>query len=288
MSFTNKSWSIIAHGGAKDILPDEEKSNRNGLYEAIEIGSKILASGGAAIDAVEEVVKMLEKNPAYNAGLYGCVKNEDGMINLDASIMDGNTLDIGAVAGLSNIEHPVSVAKALLREKAIFLIGDGANKFAKQKGFGKLSDTALHSRISKECDTVGCVARDIQGNLAAATSTAGLEGVKAGRVGDVPLPGCGFYADNMRGAVSASGEGESIARVTLAAEFLHFLKSFNSEKAIYSSLALLERVKGEAGLIAITPNGEICWGHNSKDFVVGYAHNNSSKPKVYLKRSEKK
>ncbi|MCE3254648.1 MAG: asparaginase [Rickettsiaceae bacterium] len=288
MPHINKSWSIIAHGGAKDISPDEEQPNREGLQEAIEIGSKILALGGSALDAVEKAVKLLEKNPAYNAGLYGCVKNEDGMVNLDASIMDGETLDIGAVAGLRNIEHPVSVARALLKEKAIFLIGEGANKFAEQKGFQKLPDSALHFSASKGCDTVGCVALDIHGNLAAATSTGGLEAVRAGRVGDVPLPGCGFYADNARGAVSASGEGESIARVTLAAEFLHFLKNTDPNEAIKLSLALLERVKGEAGLIAITPNGEICWGHNSPNFAIGYARINNRQPNIYLKKSEEK
>jgi len=287
MSLVNK-WSIIAHGGAKDISKDEEKSNKEGLYEAIKIGSKILSSKGTAIDAVLEVVKMLEKNPAYNAGLYGCVKNEEGMVNLDASIMDGKTLDIGAVAGLRNIEHPIAVAKELLRDQAIFLIGLGAEKFAEQKGFKKLPDSALNSRISKGCDTVGCVALDLHGNMAVATSTAGLEGVRAGRVGDVPLPGCGFYADNKRGAVSASGEGEAIARVTLAAEFLHFLKNTDPQKAITFSLDLLKPIKGEAGLIAITPNGEICWGHNSPNFAVGFADSNDDKPNVYLKKSEEK
>ena len=287
MSFRDKSWSIIAHGGAKNISLSEEKSNREGLWEAIKIGSKILTSGGTALAAVEEVVKLLEKNPAYNAGLYGCVKNEDGMVNLDASIMDGNTLDIGAVAGLRNIEHPVSVARELLKEKAILLIGEGAIKFAEQKGFKKLPDSALDFSSSKGCDTVGCVARDIYGNLAVATSTAGLEAVKAGRVGDVCLPGCGFYADNTKGAISISGDGEEIARVTLAAEFLHFLKDTNPDKAINLSLSLMERVKGEAGLIAITPDSKIAWGHNSANFVIGMANSNN-KSNVYLKKSEEK
>ena len=288
MFLTDKSWSIIAHGGAKDISAEEEKSNRAGLHEAIATGSKILESEGSAIDAVEEVVKLLEDNPAYNAGLHGCVKNEDGLVNLDASIMDGDRLDIGAVAGLRNIEHPVSVARALLKEKAIFLIGEGAKKFANQKGFKELSDSSLDFRMSGGCDTVGCVARDIYGNLAVATSTGGLEGVKAGRVGDVPLPGCGFYADNKRGAVSVSGDGEAIARVTLAAAFLHFLQGENPKKAIDLSLSAFERVKGEAGLIAINPSGEIFWGHNSSSFVVGLARSSSKEPIIYLKKSEEK
>ena len=288
MELINKSWSIIAHGGAKDISLDEEKSSREGLYEALESGAKILTLGGTAIDAAEEVVKLLEKNPAYNAGLYGCAKNEDGEVNLDASIMDGNTLDIGAVAGLRNIEHPISVARALLKEKAIFLIGEGANRFAQKQGFEILSDSAINCGTSKGCDTVGCVALDIYGNFAVATSTAGLEDVKAGRVGDVPLPGCGFYADNDQGAVSISGNGESIARVILAAEFLHFLKKTDSENAITLSLSLFERVKGEAGLIAINPDGKICWGHNSPNFAVGFANSDSNKTNVYLKKSEEK
>jgi isoaspartyl peptidase/L-asparaginase-like protein (Ntn-hydrolase superfamily) len=279
------SWALIAHGGAKDIEQQDEAANRQGLYEAIVIGSNILSAGGTAIDAVEAVVKKLENDPAYNAGLYGSVTNEEGNRELTASIMDGLTLDIGAVAGLQSIEHPVSVARALLKDKAIFLIGDGAKKFAYEKGFHKANASPNAAGKNTGCDTVGCVALDQNGNLAVATSTGGLEGTRPGRVGDVPLPGCGFYADNERGGVSASGEGESIARIMLASEFLHFLPDRTPDEAIEKALYLLNRVDGEAGLIAITPDGEIGWGHNSSHFAVGKARADQE-PHVFLKKSE--
>lgn len=284
----SKSWSLIAHGGAKNVAVGEEQANRSGLKEAVEIGMKILADGGHAIDAVVEVVKNLEKNPAYNAGLYGSVKNEDGDIELDASIMDGATLDIGAVAGLQYVEYPIMVARALLKEKPIFLVGEGAQTFAKKHGFVVKPEAQTKTSNSPGCDTVGCVARDQSGSLAVGTSTGGLEGTVAGRVGDVPLPGCGFYADNKRGGVSASGDGESIARVMLAAEFLHNLKNMDANAATAEALKLLTRVKGEAGLIALAPDGEIGWSHTSTHFAVGMANQDDKAPKVYLQRSEEK
>ncbi|HEU5046656.1 MAG TPA: isoaspartyl peptidase/L-asparaginase family protein [Rickettsiales bacterium] len=276
-------WSLIAHGGAKSIEPQEEQCNRAGLHEAIMIGSRILSEGGTALEAVEEVVKKLENDPAYNAGLYGAVRNEEGNIELTASIMDGATLDIGAVAGLKNIEHPVSVARALLRDKAIFLIGEGAMRFAQSQGFEQVSPPAAAKKAT-ECDTVGCVARDKQGNLAAATSTGGLSGTRVGRVGDVPLPGCGFYADNKRGAISCSGEGEAIARVLLASECLHYFKAMSSNEAAEYAIKLLDKVKGEAGIIGITAEGHLTWAHNSPGFAVGMAWEESPEPKVYLKK----
>jgi len=300
MHLESNSWSIIAHGGVNSFKAAHEKELwKEGLRQVIAAGSKILDSGGSALDTVEAAVKILETNPSYNAGLYGSVKNEDGVINLDASIMDGKTLDIGAIAGLQNIEHPISVARALLAEKPIFLIGEGLEKFAEEKGFKKLPDADVYGKTAKtkkniekynhnkkDGDTVGCVARDMHGNLAVATSTGGIKGVKAGRVGDVPLPGCGFYANNSRAAISASGVGELIARVTLAAQFLDFMKQTDPQKAINLALTSLNQVNGKAGLIVITATGEIFWGHNSGGFVVGYADSNHSDPKVYLRKSE--
>jgi len=281
------NWALIAHGGAKDIAPDEELANREGLMEAIAAGSTLLEKGAHSIDVVEAVVKILEKNPAYNAGLYGSVTNEDGIIEMDASIMDGETLDIGAVAGIQDIEHPIMVARLLLREKAIFLVGDGAAKFAKEKGFSRILNHSPAKHNSPGCDTVGCVARDKYGALAVATSTGGLEGAKAGRVGDVPLPGCGFYADSKRGGVSASGDGESIARIMLASEFLYFVRDMHPDQAVERALTLLEKAPGEAGLIAIAPDGTIGWGHTSPNFAVGVA-SEGVKPSAYLKKSEEK
>ncbi len=286
MADTKTFWSLIAHGGAKDIAPDEEVANRAGMVAAVQIGSEILAKGGSALDAVEAVVKNLENNSAYNAGLYGCVTNADGTIELDASIMDGTTLDIGAVVGLQHVQHPVSVARRLLTDKTIFLAGAGAQKFAAEHGFVDPSHSAATAQDATGCDTVGCVARDQHGALAVATSTGGLQDKRPGRVGDVPLPGCGFYADNTRGGISASGDGEAIARVMLASEFLHLLPNSNPDAATAQALSLLTRVNGEAGLIAIGPDGTLGWAHTSAHFVVGLARDGDNAPQIFLKKSE--
>jgi L-asparaginase / beta-aspartyl-peptidase len=278
-----KTWTLIAHGGAKYIPFYKKKENQEGLRIAIQLGCTILEDGGTALDAVTEVVKSLEADATFNAGIYGSVTNEDGDIEMDASIMDGETLDIGAFAGVRDIEHPVLLAKALLRDKAIFLVGGGVVKFARERNLPSVAQPEV-IKASEDYDTVGCVARDKKGNFAVATSTGGLKGSRAGRVGDVPLPGCGFYADNIRGAISCSGEGESIARVLLASEFLHLLKTMPADEAAESAIKLLDRVKGKGGLIAITLDGTIAWAHNSPDFAVGMACEESPEPKVFLKK----
>ena len=280
------TWTLIAHGGAKDIEPQDEKANRAGLVTAVNIGGAILTNGGTALDAVEAVVIALENDPAYNAGQYGSVKNEEGKIELAASIMDGSTLDIGAVACITNAENPVSVAKQLLKDRAIFLAGEGAEKFVRAQGFAEPEKRLCAPANSPGCDTVGCVARDKHGNYAVATSTGGLEGVRAGRIGDVPLPGCGFYADNTRGAISCSGDGEFIARILLSSEFLHLLEETSANDAAIRAIKLLDRVNGEAGLIAIDSAGNTAWAHNSSHFAVGMAKEENAEPQIYLRKSE--
>lgn len=279
-------WSVIAHGGAKDIAPGEETLNRAGLEEAIATGTRMLEAGADAIDVVREVVKLLELNPAYNAGLYGSVINEDGEIEMDASIMDGATLDIGAVAGLQDVEHPVEVAHALLRDRAIFLAGNGAMKFARSLGAVRAEKYVPTPTSSPGCDTVGCVARDRKGNIAAATSTGGLGNKRTGRIGDVPMPGCGFYAENALGGVSASGDGEHIARSLLASRFLQLAKEKDATAAATEALDVVARIQGEAGLIAIQPDGTLVWAHNSSHFAVGMAQEGDAKPRVYLQKIE--
>jgi beta-aspartyl-peptidase (threonine type) len=265
----SNGWSIILHGGAKTIPSGKEDAHRKGLQQALSVGRELLTAGSSALETVEAVVRKLEDIPVFNAGT-GAVRNAAGTIELDASIMDGATLEIGAVAGVQGFRNPVRIARAFLREKAIFLVGEGATHFARSIG----AEPAVHGEEQSAgggCDTVGCVVRDDRGDLAVATSTGGLEGAAVGRVGDVPLPGCGFYADNRRGALSLSGEGEAIARVMLAAEALMRMQQDLLENAIDDALELLLRVNGEAGIIAILPDGRIGWGHNSDHFAVAWA-----------------
>jgi beta-aspartyl-peptidase (threonine type) len=286
MPTDEQGWAIIAHGGAKEIHSDEAEAHRVGMRTALAVGQNILAKGGTALEAVELVVRALEANPVFNAGL-GSARNGAGEIQMDASIMDGATLDIGAVAGIQDFEHPVSIARALLRESPILLVGEKAADFARKAGFGSVIDEGTAQlRKSGCCDTVGCVARDRQGNLAVATSTGGLEGSMPGRVGDVPLPGCGFYAANGIAGVSLSGHGEMIARVLAASGFLHQLPAVGPQVAADAALELVRRLGGEAGLIAITADGSICWTHNSPEFAVALAEASKPDIQVYLSKSE--
>jgi hypothetical protein len=148
-------------------------------------------------------VRELEDDPTFNAG-SGSVPTSSGQIEMDAAIMDGRSLEIGAVAAVRGISNPVAVARLLLKEKTVLLVGEGAQTFAAEQGIAS-SSPASCSTAEPQCDTVGCVARDVHGNIAVATSTGGLTGQRPGRVGDAPIPGCGFYADNQVGGVAISG-----------------------------------------------------------------------------------
>jgi beta-aspartyl-peptidase (threonine type) len=286
-------WSIILHGGAKEIEPDQEGDNRRGCLAALEAGRAILERGGTAIDAVEAAIRVLEDDPTFNAG-YGSDLNEDGEVEMCSGIMDGETLDVGAVAAIMGVRHPVSVARLMLREEPILLVSDGARRFAAERDAELCDPREMiapqpleeHKRTGTH-DTVGCVAMDQAGRLAAGTSTGGLEGVAAGRVGDSPQPGCGYYAERGIGGVAYSGDGEHIARMALAARTMLQLSSGeNPEGAIRIALRDLERIEGEAGGIAMDGKGRIGWAHNSRDMAVAYASSEIGGDRVYLRKSE--
>lgn len=277
-------WSIIIHGGAKTINPAEEETHRLAAREAVEAGTKILRSGGNALDAVETAIKAMEDGGVFNAG-KGSVARANGQIEMDASIMDGQTLAIGAVAGLQNIKNPISVARALLNEKPILLVGQHAADFARKRQFPVIAwETAGSHSQQAPCDTVGCVALDGEGNMAVGLSTGGLSGAMPGRVGDAPLPGCGFYVDNGRAGLCFSGDGESIARLTLAATVMNTLSHSSPDQAIENALGSLDRIGGEAGCILLDQNGKPAWGHNSSHFAVAYQSSEENEPTVNLKK----
>jgi beta-aspartyl-peptidase (threonine type) len=265
------SWAIIVHGGAKTISPDEADANRAGCRAAAEAGAQILRNGGSSIEATLAAIRTLEDDPTFNSGT-GAVANSAGEIELDAAIMDGATLDVGAVAALKHIPNPISVAHAMLRAKPVLLVADGAKQFATEKGF-KLDPvpTVEQSANDAFCDTVGCVALDVAGNFAAATSTGGIEGTHPGRVGDSSMPGCGLYAENSIGGVSLSGDGEEIARAMLAARVMQVLESENAGEAAAAILPYIERVGGKAGAIVIDRTGRFGFAHNSDNFAIGLA-----------------
>jgi beta-aspartyl-peptidase (threonine type) len=285
-------WALIVHGGAKEMQPGEEDANREGILEAARAGSAILSDGGSAVDAVEAAIRVLEDRPIFNAG-RGSAPNEAGGVEMCAGLMDGRDLSAGAVGAIREVRNPISVARKLLPEKEVLLVGEGALLFARKHAMPTASDEELLAEGEKELathDTVGAVALDRGGNLAAGTSTGGLDGQKVGRIGDSPLPGSGLYADNHIGAVSYSGDGESIARLSLASRVMAAMEDGQEmETAIERGLEKLPGVggaSGDGGAIGITKEGRLAWAHNSPDFAVAYVTAGMDEPKAYLKKDE--
>lgn len=279
-------WAVIVHGGAKEIPAALRERHRQGCLRAVEAAASVLIAGGSAVAAVEAAVRVLEDDPTFNAG-RGSVLNAAGQVECDAAIMDGSDLSVGGVAAVRTLRNPISVARRMLPEQPVLLVGEGAEAFAREQGaeFCAPEDLIPPAAGDPGCDTVGCVALDRRGDIAAGTSTGGLKGCAVGRVGDSPLPGCGLYADNDIGGVALSGEGESIIRTTLAARLIQALETDRPGPAIDHALAVLDRVGGEAGLIVIDHRGRIDWGHNSENFAVAHA-THQEPPRAFTHRSE--
>jgi beta-aspartyl-peptidase (threonine type) len=273
----SESWSVVVHGGARTIPGAERAGCVEACLEAVSAAAAILSAGGSALDAVEAATRMLEDAPNLNAGL-GSVRNAAGDIEMDAAIMDGETLALGGVGALRDVRHPVSVARALLAERPVLLVGDGAAKFAARIGAEPAPPIPLVTPAGAGGDTVGCVARDKRGHMAAAGSTGGIAGKMVGRIGDTPLPGCGLYADDELGAVAVSGDGESIARTLLATNALWSARDSTPTAAAQAAIERMERVGGEAGAILIDRLGRIGIAHNSRNFSVGVASSQLERP----------
>ncbi|GGO24627.1 isoaspartyl peptidase/L-asparaginase family protein [Deinococcus humi] len=283
-------WTIIVHGGAHEVPSEKRSASRAGCLAALRAGREVLTGGGTAVEAVEAALRVLEDDPTFNAG-YGSALNSDGAVEMDASLMDGATLDVGAVSGLKGVRHPISVARSLLREKETLLIADGARRFAVERRAELCDPQDLISPKQQEAlaehDTVGCVALDTAGHLAAGASTGGLSGQRAGRVGDTPQCGCGFYAEDGVGAVALTGEGESLARMMTAARIIHRLPGQTPDDVVQGVLEeMRRRVGGDAGGIAVTPEGKAGWWHNSPHMPVAYQHSGLNEPQVYLAKAE--
>lgn len=278
------TWSIAVHGGACRIPPELRDPRRSGCARAAEAGAAILAHGGSAVEAAKIATCLLEDDPVFNAG-RGSVANAAGEVEMDAGIMDGATLDVGAVAGVRFLYNPIEAAHAMLREPPVLLVGAGAEDFARLRGIALAPEgLAPTPGYGHGHDTVGCVARDREGHVAAATSTGGLAGTLPGRVGDAPLPGCGFYAEDGIGAVSLSGDGEAIARTLLAARVMRALESFPAVEAAGLIFAPMERLGAEAGIILIDRDGAIGIAHNSPHFAVATACEHAPAVRASLER----
>jgi L-asparaginase / beta-aspartyl-peptidase len=284
--------AIIVHGGAKEIAPDEVEANKAGCLAALNAGWAVLHRGGDALEAVEAAVRVLEDDPTFNAAC-GATLNADGDVELDAGIMQSKGLQCGAVAAVHGVRHPISVARLILDKQTILLAGPNAERFAREQG-AELCDP--HDLIiekqrqaweqkQKSLDTVGCVALDSKGVLAAGTSTGGETGKQPGRVGDSPLVGCGLYAEEGRGACSMTGSGEAIIQVSLSRRATDLLADHDPEEAARKAIELLtERVGGEGGCILLDQRGRIGWAHNTRDMACAYRSEDMDTPAVFTRK----
>ncbi len=294
-----EKFSIVIHGGAGTILKEDmtselEEAYRTSLQQALDAGFGVLENGGTAINAVKAAIVVLEDNVLFNAG-RGSVFTKKGLNEMDAAIMDGSTLDAGAVAGVRNIRNPVELAEeVMLHSGHVFLSGKGANDFAIKQGIKLEPDEYFYSEYrydqwkqirdsdlyqldhksdklvglmkDKKFGTVGAVACDSEGNIAAATSTGGMTNKRYGRIGDSPMIGSGTYANNKTCAISCTGHGEIFIKAVAAYDVSCLMEYKNmSLQAACDEVVLkkLVAMKGDGGLIGVDAKGNVAMVFNS-------------------------
>ena len=283
---------LIVHGGAWNIPDELCEAHIRGVSKAVQVVAPLLENGLSALDAVEQAVNILESDPTFDAG-KGAFLNDLGEVELDAMIMDGQQLGYGAVAAVQNLMHPVSLARQVMEQSEhCLLVGKGAQRFARSIAFPEvapedlLTDRELeyfrqiknnpdfkthHPFESNPMDTVGAVAMDQNGNIAAATSTGGTPRKLAGRVGDSPLIGAGAYADNLCGGASATGWGESIMKVLLSKTVCDAMNEKGGMLAAKEGIDILKnRVGGLGGIIGIDRLGNYAFAHNTPRMAFAY------------------
>ncbi|MFO8021367.1 MAG: isoaspartyl peptidase/L-asparaginase [Perlabentimonas sp.] len=295
-SEVTNTWSIALHGGAGNMKAEDFKdidieNYEKGLSDALEIGINILKNGGSSLDAVEQVVRHLEDCPQFNAG-KGAVFTNNGRNELDAAIMDGSNLNAGAIAGVGDIKNPISTARLVMEKSPhVLMVGKGASLFASQNGAEIIDSSYFYTderweSLQKALDrdkkmgTVGCVALDKNGNLAAATSTGGMTNKRYGRVGDVPIIGAGTYANNNTCAVSATGHGEFFIRYSVAYDIsalMEYKKFSLTQAADEVILKKLVDAGGNGGVIAVDNKGNIHLTFNTAGMFRAYAKENGEK-----------
>jgi beta-aspartyl-peptidase (threonine type) len=292
----NSTISLAIHGGAGTILrstmtPELQAAYEKGLQSALDAGYHILENGGSSLDAVEACVRSLEDCPLFNAG-RGSVFNHEGKHEMDAAIVDGRANAAGAVCGITGVPNPISLARAVMeKSEHVLLSGRGAEMFAREQGFHFEEDTYFFTEIryqqlqeaiaegrvlldhtpdekgEKKFGTVGAVALDAAGNLAAATSTGGMTNKRWGRIGDSPIPGAGTWADNNTCAVSCTGHGEYFIRAVVGHD-IHCLMDYKGcslqEACDILVFDKLKKAGGEGGLIAVDKHGNIAMPFNSE------------------------
>ncbi len=285
----SQAWAIVIHGGAGPMTKANldtslERQYREALTVALHTGKKILEDGGTALDAVEMTIRVMEDNPLFNAG-KGAVFTHEGKNELDAAIMDGSNLAAGAVAGVTDIKNPISAARRVMTGSPhVLLTGAGASRFAKEQGleivppsyfFTERRWNDLQEILKKEKNgTVGCCALDRHGNLAAGTSTGGMDNKRYNRIGDTPIIGAGTYANNATCAVSSTGHGEYFIRYTVAHDISALMEYKGMSIQDASDLVVnkkLVKAGGSGGVIGVDHKGNIAMTFNSAGMFRAFA-----------------
>jgi beta-aspartyl-peptidase (threonine type) len=284
--------ALIVHGGAGNINPERYGPAQAGCQAAALAGWRVLTSGGSALDAVQAAVMALEDDPGFNAGT-GAVLTTDGRAQLDAGMMDGRTLDVGAVAGVERIKNPILLARRVLQSPHVLLAGEGAERFATEEGLALCDpadlvtpaqyarwrqgyragdDVNVEAGDADQHGTVGAVALDGEGRVVAAASTGGMAAKHPGRIGDTPLPGCGFYAEDGLGGASSTGHGEYFIRLLLARRAVELLGTgMSAQEAARAAIDVLgSRLGGAGGLILVDAQGRVGAARNTPAMAYAY------------------
>jgi beta-aspartyl-peptidase (threonine type) len=288
------------------MAPEKESDVRLALDHALATGSAVLEAGGSALDAVEASVRELEDDPNFNAG-RGAVFTSVGRNERDAAIMGGRDRSAGAVSGVTQTRHPVSLARAVMEKSPhVFLRGLGADQFSRENGLEQVDNSWFatderraqldkmmaakgdHFDADLKYGTVGAVALDVNGHVAAGTSTGGLTGKRWGRVGDSPVIGAGTYADDRSAAVSATGSGEYFLRALAAYQVAERVKAGEPlQAALDGALADVRSLGGTGGLIAVSPTGEMAWGFTTPGMYRGHADSGGRAVALYSEDEER-
>ena len=295
-------YALVLHGGAGNTLESMPESYQerymSALDSALQVGLEVLEGGGASVDAVEAVIRYLEDNPLFNAG-RGAVYTAEGKNELDASIMTGYDMNAGAVAGVTDVRHPISAARAVMEQSPhVMFSGEGASAFAREAGLemvdpsfynvemwtepnqGDKPDEKPHVALDDKHGTVGCVALDRAGNLAAGTSTGGMRNKTPGRIGDSPVIGAGTYANNKTCGVSATGHGEFFIRWAVAHDISALMEYKGVDVETAARTVVMEKlveVGGDGGVICLDPYGRAAMIFNTTGMFRAYGNSKGEK-----------
>jgi beta-aspartyl-peptidase (threonine type) len=287
--------AVVVHGGAWAIPDEEWRAHRDGVIRAARAAWNVISDGGAALDAVQTAIVILEDDPTFDAGT-GSVLCRDGRIEMDAAVMDGRDLGVGAVACVREVKNPILLAREVLRSDHVLLAGEGAHRFAWERGITPCDPTSLVVERERRrladflqtpqdpdprvpfghpgrgpAGTVGAVAVDKGGNVAAGGSTGGVPGKRPGRIGDTPIPGAGLWADNRWGGAACTGWGEGILRIGLARGAVANLRESAAQDAAWLAVREMDdRIQGRGGVIVLSRDGSIGFAFNTPRMAVAY------------------